>query len=289
MSSETLTSAGKSLSEKVSTAAFWGRAYFQKHWAMNRAPEFVHRPFLEKIEVCLKDWTPKGRPHLPHGVRLITCLDEDYPEELLETDPPPLAIFTKGEWRPDAIRMAVVGSRKPTAYSLRITRACMKSWVEAGFEVVSGGAFGLDAEAHRAALDFGGRTLVVMGSGFQHLYPKAHRLLFQEILDRGGVWISEYPPNTEPHARFFPERNRIIAALGHSLFLAQAHLKSGSMITAKKALELGREIFVLRPPSEDANFEGSRQLLESGAIPVSDPQDWMLFYHPDKPRPHELI
>ena len=282
-------SATPTLLEKVLTAAFWGRAYFQKEWSRNRAPEFIHRPFLEKLEICLKDWSPLGKILVPHGVRLISCLDEEYPTELLETDPPPLALFTKGAWNPASIRMAVVGSRKPTAYSLRITRACVKSWVEAGFEVVSGGAFGLDAEAHRSALDFGGRTLVVMGSGFNHLYPKAHELLFREVLDRGGVWISEYSPTTEPHARFFPERNRIIAGLGHSLFLAQAHVKSGSMITAKKALELGREIFVLRPPSEDANFEGSRQLLESGAIPVSDPQDWMLFYHPDKLPPNALI
>ncbi len=272
-----------SLSQKILSCAFYGRVWFQREWAKTRSDELKHQSFEDKLALCLGEWSSQAKISLPESIHFLSCLSKDFPQELREVDPPVLGLFVRGDWRPEALRFAVVGSRKPNAYSLRVTRAAVKLWVEAGFEIVSGGAFGIDAEAHRACLDYGGKTLVVMGSGFDHLYPKAHYSLFQSVLERGGAWISEYSPSTEAHARFFPERNRIIAALSHSFFLAQAHEKSGSMITAKRALELGREIFVLRPPAGDANFAGSLSLIQAGAIPLSSPEDWMRFYRPDKP------
>jgi DNA processing protein len=271
-----------SLESRVRSTAAYGRIWFQKEWAKLRAPEFHSLSAAEKIQSILER-TPYQAPlRLPEGVQFIGFGSKDFPEELLALDPPPLGLFVRGDWKPNSLRFSIVGSRKPVAYSLRVTRKCVRLWVEAGFEIVSGGAFGIDAEAHRAALDFRGRTWVVMGSGFDHLYPKAHEKLFQSVLEAGGGWISEYSPQTEPHSRYFPERNRIIAGLGHALFLAQAHQKSGSMITAKRALDIGRDIFVLRPPLGDLNFEGSRELIQAGATALSEPEDWTTFYHPDK-------
>jgi DNA protecting protein DprA len=265
---------------RVRATAAYGRAWFQKQWAQFRREDFHSLNASQKMLRILSN-SPYSAPlRLEEGVQFVGFGSEQYPFELLALDPPPLGLFVRGDFNLEGLRFSVVGSRKPVSYSLRVTRQCVRLWVDADFRIVSGGAFGIDAEAHRAAVDFGGKTWVVMGSGFHHLYPKAHEKLFEDVLRTGGAWISEYPPKTEPHARFFPERNRLIAGLGHALFLAQAHQKSGSMITAKRALDLGRDIFVLRPPMGDLNFEGSQDLIQAGATALSVPEDWAAFYRP---------
>lgn len=145
----------------------------------------------------------------------------------------------------------------------------MKALSLQGVCIVSGGAIGVDTEAHQTALDFGATTVAVLGGGLEKLHPRRNINLFEQILQKKGALISEYPPHMEPRPYFFPERNRLIAALGDALLLGQAHERSGSLSTARTALDLGKEIFVLRPPVGDANFSGSQSLIDSGALAVS--------------------
>lgn len=209
---------------------------------------------------------------LPPEIQFISYFNPQYPPSLRELSQPPLGLFVQGHWPSfeNSRRLAVVGSRKPTPYSLRMTYRWTRHWVERGWWIISGGAYGIDIEAHRASLEAQGSTMVILGSGLRKLYPKAHERTFAEVLKRGCL-VSEYGPWTEPMAYHFPERNRLIAALSQVLFLVQAHDKSGSLSTARTALELGREVMVLRPPPVDAAFSGSQQLIDSGARVVSEP------------------
>lgn len=257
--------------ELLGIAVFHRRAFFRRWNAL-----CTERPDIssweERLAIVAKEFREDRIYKLPVSIRFISILNPEYPNSLRELPQPPLGLFVEGELGKGPF-VSVVGSRKPTAYSLRLTRACVKNWVQWGYCIVSGGALGIDAEAHRAALDFGGRTLVVLGGGHLNLHPRRHEALFREVVLQGGALVSEYPPHFLPRTYSFPERNRIIAALGEELFLAQAHQKSGSLSTARTSLDLGRDIYVLRPPAGDPNFEGSQSLIESGAYPLTSPED----------------
>ena len=154
-----------------------------------------------------------------------------------------------------------------------MTRDCVKTLVAQQVTIVSGGARGIDTVAHEAALDFGGLTWVVLGGGHYELYPAQNENLFREIVQSGGLLISEYPPYARVQKYTFPERNRLIAALSQRLILAQAHERSGSLSTARAALDLGRDIFVLKPLAQDENFAGSERLISLGARCFVAPQE----------------
>jgi DNA processing protein len=152
-----------------------------------------------------------------------------------------------------------------------MTTDIVRALVGRSLAIVSGGAYGIDIEAHRVCLEEGGRAICVLGSGLRALYPKAHERYFERMLSSGGVLVSEYPPHELPRPWTFPERNRLIAALSDFVVLAQAHVKSGSLSTARTALDLGKEVFVLRPVPEDPAFDGSRVLIDSGATILTEP------------------
>lgn len=266
------------LPQKLLSIACFERKKFFKLWNTLKFGDQVHAEFEQKLELVLEHFQEFRSVYLPREIRFISCVDADYPSILRELDQPPLGLFVRGDFSTETSWVSVVGSRKPTAYSLRSTREFCRFWAEKGFGLVSGGAFGIDAEAHRTAIEFRVPSAIVMGSGFAHLYPAAHFSLFNEVLRRGGCWISEYSPQSPGYPSQFPERNRLIAAMGEVLFLAQAHEKSGSLSTAKRALDLGKEIFVLQPPVADLNFEGSRRLLEAGAHPIASRKDLEIFY-----------
>lgn len=253
----------------LSIAAYQRRAFFKRWNELSRAEKYFSDP-LQKLEFILKDWSWTQSFQVLPRFRFISMLCEDYPAIFWELPQPPLGVFIWGEI-PYLPCVSVIGSRKPSSYSLRMTRRCVKEWVERNYCVVSGGAYGIDIEAHRSALDFGGKTIAILGAGFHHLYPQAHHCVFQKIIEAGGALISEYPPDQPVYPSQFPERNRLIAALGDHLFLAQAHDKSGSLSTASTALELGKDIFVLKPPMGNENFAGSASLIERGAYSLSQP------------------
>lgn len=197
-------------------------------------------------------------------VRLITWTDESYPESLRQIYDPPLFLFAKGDLcRDDALAVAVVGTRAPSTYGRQMARGLTDGLVRSGLTIVSGLARGIDAEAHATALRLGGRTVAVLGSGIDVVYPSEHHQLLMKIAEQGCV-LSELPMGTAPDAENFPGRNRIISGLSLGVLVIEAAEKSGSLITAQYALDQGRDVFAVPGPVGDRT-RGTHQLLRQGA------------------------
>lgn len=196
--------------------------------------------------------------------RLVTWIDGAYPSNLREIHDPPPFLFVAGDIHPDdELALAVVGSRSASAYGRQMTRLLCEGIAGAGISIVSGLARGIDAEAHQAALRAGGRTLAVMGSGIDVVYPPEHHSLFRAIRERGAV-MTEFLMGTTPEAENFPGRNRLISGLALGTLVVEATERSGSLITAQYALEQGREVFAV-PGPVGARSRGPHQLIKQGA------------------------
>lgn len=209
-------------------------------------------------------------------VQVITFLDETYPPLLNTLFDPPALLFVRGNL-PDHTRkhLAVVGSRKASGYGKEVTRFLIEPLAAAGVVIVSGLAYGIDAFAHQAALDVRGTTIAVLGSGVDHdsIYPSSHRALASHILANDGALISEFPLGTSPLKQHFPIRNRIIAGMCEGTLVIEAAIKSGSLITARAALESGRDVYAVPGPIHAPLSEGPNNLIKMGAIPVTQPSD----------------
>jgi DNA processing protein len=199
-------------------------------------------------------------------VRILTQEDEAYPEFLREIHDPPLCLYVRGQV--DAVAseacIAMVGSRRTTAYGTRMAEALANAAAFAGWLVVSGMARGIDTVVHRAALRAGGRTVAVLGSGLGRIYPQSNVELSQEIARNGAV-ISEFPLGYPPDRRSFPMRNRIISGICRGTVVIEAGLKSGSLITAGQALEQGRQVFAVPGPADSPQSKGCHALIRDGA------------------------
>ena len=207
------------------------------------------------------------------GVQVLTWEDPDYPRRLRHIYNPPPVLYVKGTLTPqDEWAVAVVGTRRPTAYGREAARVLAAGLARHHVTVVSGLAVGIDAEAHRAALEAGGRTIAVLGSGFRHLYPARHRDLARRITQQGAV-ISEYPLDVRPEPANFPPRNRIISGLSLGVVVVEAGKTSGALITARFAAEQGREVFAVPGPIFNRPSEGPNRLIQEGAIPVTSVDD----------------
>jgi DNA processing protein len=201
-------------------------------------------------------------------VETIPRNSREYPPSLNELTNPPSTIWAIGNLALlDAPCVAVVGTRRSTAYGERITRELAGALARGGACVISGMALGIDGVAHRAALEANGRTVAVLGTGVDVAYPRAHLALHREIAERGSI-ISELPPGAKSHGGSFPNRNRIIAALANLVVVVEAPIKSGALITANHALELGRDVAVVPGPIDSPQCAGSNELLHSGAHPI---------------------
>jgi len=208
-----------------------------------------------------------------HGVSVVTDADPQYPRPLREIADPPAVLFMRGQWRPqDAIAVAIVGTRHATQYGLRQAERLAASLARAGLTIVSGLARGVDAAAHRGALDAGGRTIAVLGSGVLNVYPPEHAALAEEVAARGAL-VSESPPRAEPLAGVFPQRNRIISGLSLGVIVVEAGDQSGALITARHAMEQGREVFAVPGRIEDRTARGCHRLIRDGARLVQSPDD----------------
>lgn len=207
------------------------------------------------------------------GIAVLTWKDTAYPQRLkaLETAPPVLylrgELLTEDDWA-----VAVVGTRKVSAYGRQVAREVAALLAEHGITVVSGLARGVDAIAHRAALQAGGRTLAVLGSGVDRIYPPEHRNLAADIV-RQGALLSDYPPGTRAEARNFPPRNRIIAGLSIATVVVEAGRKSGALITAAFAAEQGRDVFAVPGNIYAAQSAGTNWLIQQGARPLTAIED----------------
>lgn len=207
------------------------------------------------------------------GVRLIHALHPAYPPLLREIPDPPPCLYIWGDAeilsRP---QLALVGSRHPTRQGLIDAESFAGALVGAGFVVTSGLAYGIDAAAHRAALASDGKTIAVLGSGLDVIYPASNQPLAQAICEQGAV-ITEFPLGTPPRARHFPKRNRIISGLSLGVLVVEATLRSGSLVTARLALEQNREVFALPGSIHNPASRGCNTLIRNGAKLVIEVRD----------------
>lgn len=197
------------------------------------------------------------------GIRVLTLADEAYPSRLREVPDPPPALFSKGEV-PVAVPVALVGSRRATAAGLETARALGRMLGERGVCVVSGLALGVDAAAHEGAVEAGGMTVGVLGCGIDVVYPRENGRLFESV-GRSGALVSEYSLGEAPLAWRFPARNRIIAGLCEAVVVVEAPERSGALITARHALDAGRDVWAVPGPPGTPECRGSNRLLADGA------------------------
>jgi len=207
------------------------------------------------------------------NVRLLTWESDDYPSLLREISDAPPVLYIKGTLVPsDTWAVAVVGTRRASAYGREVTRRLSAALVRNGVTVVSGLARGIDAEAHWAALKAGGRTIAVMGCGVDQVYPPEHRHLADEIMSHGAI-LSDYPMGTQPEGRNFPPRNRIISGLSLGVLVTEAGRRSGAIITTDYASEQGRDVFAVPGSILAASSQGTNALIQDGAKMVTRPED----------------
>ncbi|MFD1008789.1 DNA-processing protein DprA [Oceanisphaera ostreae] len=198
----------------------------------------------------------------------------DYPEQLKATPAAPLLLFVEGEIAGlTQAQIAVVGSRHPSYVGKENTRKLIPALVEAGAIVTSGLAIGIDGLSHQSALESGGVTLAVLGSGLEKCYPKRHQKLANDLIDGGGALLSECYPWLGPLAHHFPRRNRIISGLSLGVLVVEAAQRSGSLITARYAIEQGREVFAIPGAWQNPLAQGCNRLIQQGAKLVMGAND----------------
>jgi DNA processing protein len=197
--------------------------------------------------------------------------DDQYPGLLAATSDPPLGLFVRGRLD-DRPAVAIVGSRKATPYGLQVARLLGEELGNAGVVVVSGMARGVDEAAHRGTLAAGGRSWAVWGTGPDRIYPPEHGKLAEELAARGAL-ITEYPPGTPPRRHHFPERNRILSGLVQAVVVVEAAARSGALITARLAMEEGREVLAVPGNIFSELSVGPNTLLRVGARPLLTPRD----------------
>jgi DNA processing protein len=217
--------------------------------------------------IPITDWLASS------GARLIRRGDADYPLQLAAVPGAPAELFVLGDAallsRP---QMAIVGSRAPTAAGRRIAGTLARDLVAAGHAVTSGLARGIDAAAHEAALDAGGATIAVCGTGLDACYPRQNQQLFERIAHH-GVLVSEFPPGTQPRAFHFPRRNRIISGLARGVVVVEAAAGSGSLITADHAAGQGRDVFAVPGSPLNPLAAGCNELIRNGAVLIRSAAD----------------
>jgi len=209
-----------------------------------------------------------------HQSSLLCSDDEQYPSLLKEIHHPPPLLFIKGCIENLSLpQLAIIGSRNATHSGLQNTRSFAKHLSQSGFTITSGLALGIDGAAHQATLDAQGKTIGVMATGIDDIYPKRHHYLAHQIIAEGGTLVSEFTPNTPPKANHFPRRNRIISGLSLGVLIIEAAIKSGSLITANYALEQGREVFSIPGSIHQPQSKGCHQLIKNGATLVEESAD----------------
>lgn len=227
--------------------------------------QFIHFPSVKITQA--RKWLEKEEN------QLITFSSGLYPFLLAQIASPPLVLFTIGRCELMTLaQIAIVGSRQTSEYGRKWAEKFASAFVSYKLAITSGLAFGIDAISHRAALDSNGNTLAVLGSGLANIYPKQHTALAEQIKEN-GVLISEYFPDAPPLTKQFPRRNRIISGLCKATVVIEAGLKSGSLITARYAIEQNRDLFTIPAPLGHPAFSGNHWLLQQGAYPLTAPED----------------
>jgi DNA processing protein len=246
-------------------------ATWQDFWAA--AAAFLHKiaapeKLLESIKLRQKEHTVSTyfESLRARNIQVVTEDELGYPALLCEVESRPPLLFARGNL---AVRMAcpvaVVGTRRMTVYGERATHKIVGELVLGGASIVSGFMYGVDATAHEAALEAEGATVGVLGYGFDHLFPQSQRRLFEQVLEAGGLFVSELAPHVAPRAGNFPARNRLVAGMSLAVVVVEAAAESGSHITARLAAEEGREVCAVPGPITNPYSEGTKVLLNDGA------------------------
>jgi DNA processing protein len=213
------------------------------------------------------------------NIRLVLREDECFPLLLKEIPQPPFGIYVRGVLpAQDALGLAIVGTRRATPEGKNTARRFAAEFARKGIVVVSGLAFGVDAAAHEGCLDAGGATIAVLACGLAHIYPRNNEFLAKKIIAQGGAIISEYPPDMPAYPSRFLERNRIVSGLSKGILVIEAPERSGSLATARFALEQNRDVFVIPGSVTHPNFKGSHTLIRQGAELVTAPQNILESY-----------
>ncbi|SOB92933.1 DNA processing protein [Ureibacillus xyleni] len=205
------------------------------------------------------------------NIKVIPFNNEYYPKQLKELVDPPTVLYAKGDISllTRQLKIAVIGSRKASSYSIMAMDFIIPPLVEHNAVIVSGLAKGADSFAHIAAMKFGGKTIAILGHGFFHIYPKENKALAEEIAGK-HLLLTEYPPYVGIQKWHFPSRNRIISGISNAIVVTEAALKSGTLSTTEHALDHGKDVFVVPGPIHSELSKGTNSLLKEGAIPIWD-------------------
>lgn len=234
-----------------------------------RQLRFIKQSGHSQVDQCL-EWNLKNEQ------TILPASSHHYPEMLRQTKGYPPLLFAKGKINClDDLQIAIVGSRNAQPQSLELAKNYAAKFCEQGYSVTSGLALGVDGYAHHGALQAGGKTIAVLGSGLNNIYPKRHSKLAERIVE-SGVLLSEHPPFIPPRAEYFPRRNRIISGLSMATLVVEATEKSGSLITANLAAEQGRDVFAIPGSVFHPFHAGCHQLIKSGAALVESADDVLL-------------
>lgn len=210
---------------------------------------------------------------------VLTFMDKDFPINLRHIPDFPFVLYVIGNTQllSDQKMISIVGTRTPTSEGKYKTDLIVNPLVKYKWTIVSGFARGIDSYAHRLSLHYGGRTIAILGGGFNYIYPKEHKYLFELIRDKGCL-ISEYPPSFKPQKFYFPERNRLISGISKATVLIEAKQRSGSLITIDQALEQGKDIFVMPGSPLQEETKGCHDLIQEGANLVTKGEDILQSY-----------
>ena len=230
----------------------------------------------EKIALLdsIRNWDLNGeyRKLEERGITFLTILNESYPRRLKEIASPPYALYVKGEVPKEHIpTVAIVGARQCSAYGQQMATMFGKALAQAGVQVISGMARGVDCAGQWGALAVGGKSYAILGSGVDVCYPGEQRNLYDKLQMQGGL-ISEFPPGTRPMPQHFPARNRIISGLSDAVLVIEAKERSGSLITADMALEQGKDVYALPGPITSHLSKGCNELIRQGAGILLSPE-----------------
>lgn len=204
----------------------------------------------------------------------ITLLDDCYPELLKQISNPPIVLYAKGTLCSEpSLAIAIIGCRRPTHSGRSTAYGLAESLAQSGVRVISGLALGIDAQAHLGALNAKGRTIGVLGCGIDQIYPKRNLAIYHAITEQSGLLLSEFPPGTPAKPENFPRRNRIVSGLSHGCVVVEAAIKSGSLITARYALEQNREVFAVPGNIQQPQSQGCHYLIQQGAKLITHSSD----------------
>jgi len=239
---------------------------FEQSVAMISKIKGISTALAEKIVYWDKDIDLKAELDFAEtsGTQIVTMADAEYPEILKGIYDPPLCLYVRGKL-PDFSHnsIAIVGSRRATIYGRKMARHLSEEAVLAGWKVISGLAFGIDAIAHQATVDAGGVTIAVMGGGLARIHPQEHVQLARDIIESGGALLSEFPMKFPVSRQSFPRRNRIVSGLSQAVLIIEAGLKSGALITANIALEQGKDVFAVPGHVDNPQAKGCHKLIKT--------------------------